>query len=287
MTDQLQGKWALWLLAIAALSSLGYMLVRLQPALILPVGLIVAALLGYELVGSKLFRRRLEHEDEGGGGSSQEPPVVTRARVEVGDRGQGERFDAKVKKLLEYLPDPGRELDGFFRQVLTAPGVRDTHMDNALKFLNKRSEEERRAIRPLLELCVQGLSEVEDNKARGKMLVARVDQVRLFTGKAPRWAWKRAPLRTVVRKLRLDPGSVLELVRARPRILRGLWKNPRPIYAWIVPLLVTLPLVATVVQVWPAAPFWVLYGLTMAGVLGGTCWLSMGLATKRSATINN
>ncbi len=222
-------------------------------------------------------------------------PVFIRAlREEIGGdpaavkMSYPDRLDPKIGKLLEYFCDPKPELAPFFAAILFNVTIKDSHLENSLKFLKKLDAKQRNRISGLFaflwpnrdaRLEQAGLS--EDKSARTEAMSAtldRIDRLRKYVKATPETAWNARTLKKVARVLRMDAVCVLEIVGIRPGILRGLRKPPRPIYAWIGPFCLACVLAAFVLHRMPGVSLVVLYFLFMAVVIAGIWIVSTRLA---------
>ncbi len=68
-----------------------------------------------------------------------------------------------------------------------------------------------------------------------KNTLYKLDLLRKFTNKVSSESWNSKQLSQMSKALDLPIINCMELVEIKPRILRGLRKPPRPIYAWPIP----------------------------------------------------
>lgn len=187
------------------------------------------------------------------------------------------RAAAKARQLLAVFPRPEGRLEPFFEAILYNASLKDTHLDGALRPLARLDERGRRraaALAALLWPCPDpdlravGLS--TDKAARDGALqktLAKLEVLRRFLLGAPPAAWDAALVSAAARALRLPPEDVLRLAAHRPKLLRGLWKTPRPVFACLPPLVLCAALLA-----W--APGWAGTGVILPLLVAGTWLLS-------------
>lgn len=178
-----------------------------------------------------------------------------------------DRMEAKLARLQALFPNADG-LEHFFAAILTNTSVKISHLDNMLGFVPRLPHYQLFAwLWPQADEVNERLGLSEDRPAREALrleLAARCDLIRRFTKAVPVEWWD---VRPVARALRIPLPEAMELVAQRPRLVRGLRKPLRPIYACLPPLLLTLPLATTL-------PYPVLVLLIAAG----TWFLSMRCA---------
>lgn len=226
--------------------------------------------------------------------TSREPPFIKGLRKEIGrnpaaiEMSYPERLDPKIEKLLEYFPAPRPELAPFFAAILFNVTIKASHLENSLKFLNKLDAKKRAKIARLVSFLWPARDERMEQvglsarkQARTEAMNAtlvRVDHLRKYVKASPEIAWNAKTLKRVGKVLQMDAETVLEIVAIRPRILRGLWKPPRPIYAWIGPFLLACVVAAWIVRLMPELSLTAVYFIFMAIVIGGVWIVSSRLA---------
>ena len=186
--------------------------------------------------------------------------------------GYDTRVKKKIEKLLFYFPDPGEELSVFFEVVLFNISIRDTDLDNILKFLNKLEDEKRKNARQIFswvwdidnyndndreKIIKAGLS--EDISGRDKLkgrLVRRVDMIRRYvrTGSLETCDIEKLPLMKRALK-NIDAVDILKITAINPHIMKGLKKTPRPLVAWIIPAFFILPVIYAITVFIPGIPY--------------------------------
>jgi hypothetical protein len=292
---RLSKKGFLWALIIATSTGLGWVLYRVNPAGLLPAAILVGLAMLYELVIRPRLRLRI-HSDGNGDErpTGREPKFLQRIRKEIAANpvavkmSYPDRLDPKVKKLLAYFEKPGRALAPFFEVILFNAALKDSHIENMLKFMKKIQGNENRKIAKLFPLLwperddgalKTGLS--EDKKGRTELIKqvgARVDIIRKYVKGTPAIAWDAKTLRSVARTLKLKNEDAFEIVGIRPRILRGLRKPPRPIYSWILPVIIAIPGVHFLTVLFPSMSALTTYLLLLTILAGGVWILSTRLA---------
>lgn len=226
--------------------------------------------------------------------AKREPPFLKGLREEIGrnpaavEMSYPERLDPKIAKLLEYFPNPGMELAPFFAAILFHVTIKVSHLENSLKFLNKVDVEKRIKVAGLISFLWPrrdepteqvGLSGSKSARAEAMTVtLGRIDHLRKYIKAAPETGWDAKALKKVGKVLRMDAETVLEIVSIRPRILRGLWKPPRPIYAWIGPFLLACVITGWTVLLVPGLSLVAVYLLFMAVVISGVWIVSTRLA---------
>ncbi|MEE9610023.1 MAG: hypothetical protein V3W19_02170, partial [Desulfatiglandales bacterium] len=288
-------KGFLWVLLIATFTGLGWVLYRVYPAGLLPAAIFGGLGMLYELVIRPRLRLRI-HSDRKGDErhTGREPKILRRMRKEIGENpiaikmSYPDRLDPKVGKLLEYFDKPGRALAPFFEVILFNASMKDSHIENMLKFMKKIEGKERQKIANLFPLLwpqrddgalKTGLS--EDKKGRTELIKqvgARVDIIRKYIKCTPATAWDAKTLRSVAKTLKMKNEDAFEIVSIRPRILRGLWKPPRPIYSWILPVIIAIPFVYFLTTLFPNMSALMTYLLLLTILVGGVWLISTRLA---------
>ncbi len=279
------------LLAIALLSSisLGWVIWKTEPALILPLGLATAAVLIYD----SFFQRRSLGSRMTQDASLDQVPFIDQIRSKVkankiaNQMNYGPRFEKKVVKLLQYFPQPNPNLRYFFEEVLYNVSIKDTDLINVLKFLDQLKQEKRTTAVGVfaamwteqkvdLEQSVMTIDKVGRDESK-KELFASIDVVKKFI-KATTLAHNDvSKIIRMQRRLKIDIHKVLEIVTISPKILKGLEKPPRPIYAWIAPTILASGISYALLLAFPSVPIWALYGVTMSIVTIGTYYVSTQL----------
>lgn len=193
------------------------------------------------------------------------------------------RAAAKAAFLAGLLGAPREDAAHFYEAVLLNAGLKESHLDGALKFLKDLPADARFRAAGLLGLLWQGPDEAarraglsEDKAARDaavKDALGRLDRLRLFCKSAPREAWDGPRLAAFARALGLSGAEALALAALKPRLLRGLWKHPRPRWAWPVPVLAAGLLGAFLAG--RGAPLWELYAAVLGVALAGTAAVSL------------
>jgi len=285
----------LWALLISTFMGLGWVLYRVYPAGLLPTAIFVGFGIFYELFIRPRLRLRIHSDSEGAEQPARrEPKILRLMRKEIGENpiaikmSYPERLDPKVKKLLEYFENPGKALAPFFEVVLFNPSMKESHIENMLKFMKKIEGKERQKIVKLFPLLwprrddralKTGLS--EDKKARTELLKqvgSRVDIVRKYIKSTPVTAWDAGTLKRVAKALKLKNEEAFEIVSIRPRIVRGLWKPPRPVYSWVLPVIIVMPLLYFLTTTFPKMPVFVANLLTLTILVNGVWLISTRLA---------
>jgi len=197
------------------------------------------------------------------------------------------RLDEKIRKLLFYFPSPQKELRYFFEEVLFNVSIKESALENVLKFMKKLNNDNRKTA---AQLCIliwstssqegkqTGLS--EDKKARDelkKQLFDKIGNIRKFSKIDSLTKKEMRQIKLAKKYLKLDVSDILEMVLASPKILRGLWKPPRPIYAWIAPALAAAITGFMLVGFFPSMSTGMIYLITMTIVVAGTYVISMHL----------
>ena len=145
-------KGLLWAMVLSSFAGLGWMLERFQPDWLLPAGAICAFALAYELVISphirRKIRRRIRREigsEESTADSEDTPePAFVRRIVQAIGRNEDAlkssypaRLAPKVAKLTSFFERPGASLAPFFEAILYNMSMKDSHIENGLKFVAK------------------------------------------------------------------------------------------------------------------------------------------------------
>ncbi|MFT4541276.1 MAG: hypothetical protein ACI841_003325 [Planctomycetota bacterium] len=116
----------------------------------------------------------------------------------------------------------------------------------------------------------------EEQAAARKELLKRLSLLHGFGSQTEPASWSMRQLSLARRALRLEGWQVLEVVGMRPRILRGLWKNPRPLWAMWGPLLLAA-IALWLVHIWaPSVPPWIALvtsiGISSSGTIALSLW---------------
>jgi hypothetical protein len=193
------------------------------------------------------------------------------------------RAAAKAALLAGLLGPPREGAAHFYEAVLRNAGLKDTHLEGALKFLKDRPAKDRGQAAALLGLLWDAPDEAarrfglsEDKAARDALTadtLARLERLRAFLKAAPPGARDAGRLRAFARALSFSGAEALELAALKPRLLRGLWKPPRPRWAWPLPVLAAVLLGAFLAE--RGAPLWVLYAAVLGVALAGTSAVSL------------
>lgn len=258
-----RGRAVLYGLTAAALACLAWELVARQVYWPLPAAAVVCALW-------PRLKRRLS-----------EPSFVERLLDRIGKDGDAvtmsypPRAAAKARQLLAVFPRPDAGLAPFFEAVLYNASLKDTHLDGALRPLAKLDERGRRKAAALAALlwpgedaALRAVGLSPDKAARDGALqetLTKLEVLRRFLLCAPTAAWDASVVRSAARALRLRPDDILRLAAHRPKLLRGLWKTPRPVFACLPPLALGAAL-----MVW--APGWA-GTWTLTALLAAGTWL--------------
>jgi len=283
---RVKDKSILWIMLFSSFACLSWVLYRLNPQWLLPAVALCALAVAYELVIAPKFKRKIAAEEEITEDKKEHlPGFVQQILAEIGQTEMAikmsypDRLHPKVNKLLEYFEHPSARLAPFFEVILFNTSIKETHIENAIKFMKKLDASDRQKIATLFELLWPQRNEAilkvglsEDKQARVEAMTAtmtRIDRIREYVKGVPREGWNAKLLRKVGKVLQIAHEDVLEVVRLRPRILRGLKKPPRPIYAWIGPTAVALGMVYLLVtqipNVAPIAVYVVMMGVSVLG----------------------
>ena len=198
------------------------------------------------------------------------------------------RLEKKIEMLLGYFPEPRRELRFFFEAVLYNVSVKHSDLENLLKFMKKLPDEKREVVRELFGVVWHAPTEgvrsegLSEDKARRechkKTLVDSVDALRQFAKATQLTSRQIRQVKEMRRRLRMDIHDVLKTITVSPRILRGLKKPPRPIYAWIVPVGVAFTIAVAMLQYAPNVSMFVLYPVIMGIIAVGVFYISTRVA---------
>lgn len=246
----MRGKGLLWTLAGASCACLASALYRANPDWLPWAAAVAAAVAAHELAGPA-WRKQDRAARQAAPRVPQRPDFLTSIFEEISKNplaikmSYPARLGAKADKLLEFLDNPSSALAPLFEVLLSNVSLKDSHIDNALKFMRPLTAYERRKTMGLLELLwpvrdtaafAIGLSEDKAGRdAAAAAVLSRIELIRSFLKSAPSSLWDKRLIRWAAWALRMSPESVLEIACLRPKILRGLWKYPRPIFAWILP----------------------------------------------------
>jgi hypothetical protein len=161
-----------------------------------------------------------------------------------------DRLPEKINTLMSYFDNAPDEIKYFTEAILFNISIKTSHLENSLKFINKFNPCQKQKIYGLVsllwpdrdnDLLEAALS--EDKPARAeemKSTLDKLDFLRKFTRAVPSESWNSKQLLKMKKALNLSIEDVMGLVEMRPRILRGLRKPPRPIYAWPIPTFLAL-----------------------------------------------
>jgi len=289
--DLVKGKGFLWGLVAMATVSAGWLIWRNTPQLLLPVGGAIGLVLVYDFV----FQRRSLRAKHGNNRSQTEgtPAFIKGIKREISadpvaqKMGYEKRLQAKMEKLRQYFPALDSTLRYFIEEILFNVSIKDSDLINVLKFLNKLNDDKRREVTQLFgavwpssneEAKRIGLSEEKDARNElKKKLFGRIDAIRKYIKVG---SISREELRQISRmskKLNLDILNALKIAAISPHILRGLKKPPRPIYAWIGPVLTASLFSYALAWLIPAMPLTVTYISFMLIVVPGVYFVSARL----------
>lgn len=195
------------------------------------------------------------------------------------------RAAAKLAALDALLGGTPEGAVHFYEAVLFNVGLKDSHLENSLKFLKDLPGPRRARAAGLLAVLwparedaarKAGLSEDKDARtALLKETTDRLDLLRRFVKAAPPEAWDAGRLQDVARALEISGAAALEAVALKPRLLRGLWKPPRPVYAWPLPALAAALLGGWLLG--RGAGACAVYGAVLGTAMLGTCLVSLCL----------
>ena len=226
---RMQRKALLWVLLLSTFVALAWMLYLIAPMAVIPTSLLMAL--------SVLWERRprgteSRHPVEELVEQIKEHPLSVKMSYE-------ERLREKGELLRGYFPKSAPT--ALLEEILSNPSIKATHLENYFRFLKK--VDRKKAIELLTFLwpsrneVVLAVALSEQKKARtqlAKKVGARLDLARRVLKSGAELDLRQ--LRRVATVTGLGPEQTLRLVAERPRIVRGLWKSPRPIYVWPVPL---------------------------------------------------
>jgi hypothetical protein len=280
---QVRDRAFLWLLSGASLVCLGWTLWLYEPAWLLPASVLFGAAVAYDvLLQRRSVRRERRSEDEA---DPRLPRFLCAMRKEVEASPLAREADAstgvegKIRTLQRAFPGLDRHLRFFFEAVLYNVSLKDSELTSLLRFHHKLSVEQREVVQALVA-AVWPRGETDGRtllsgdqgaaKAARKQLAARMDAIRRCVKKC---RLTRQQVRQIVaarRALHMDILDVLEIVTVRPRILRGLWKPPRPVFAWTGPVAVALVVMVLLTRLAPGLSalslFLILMGIIVPGV---------------------
>ena len=255
----------LWLLSGASLVCLGWTLWLYNPAWLLPAAVLFGGVLAYDAL---LQRRSLRR------GQAREVDVSAGVK-------------SKVEILQRAFPGQDRHLRFFFEAVLNNASLKDSELASLLRFHHKLPVGNARSCRR----C-SVWSGVVRTRGAGSCSRATTARARLrgnswppastrFAGASKKCRLTRKQVRQIEgarRALRMDIRDVLEIVTVRPRILRGLWKSPRPAFAWPVPTAAALLATIALARLVPGLSAPSLFSILMGIVVLGLYVVSMRLA---------
>ncbi|MBP9865072.1 MAG: methyltransferase domain-containing protein, partial [Candidatus Omnitrophica bacterium] len=248
-------RYARWTLNIAAMGLAGVVLAQNNRQLLLPLGIAAGLTLLYELgLGKKALKRDQTKDVQPRRSEVRAEDFIAAIRRTVESDAYArqmqyaQRFDKKAQKLLVYFPKPTKSLKPFFEEVLLNASIKDTDLENVLKFLNSIKDPEQKestesliaVIWPSSDKTLGPIGLSVEKGARDKRrteLFAKLDSVRKFVKAASLSKREIKQVGKLQKKLGLDISHVLDMVSISPTLLRGLKKAPRPIYAWIIPTL--------------------------------------------------
>jgi len=193
------------------------------------------------------------------------------------------RLEAKIDRLLKYFPSPDESLSHFFEEVLFNISISDTDLINVLKFVDKTEGEDRIGIENLFSIVWSdanpeakrlGLSDDKGSRERLKRnLFEKIDTIRKA---AKTNVINQRHLKKILqmqKALKLPMSDVIRIITISPRIIRGLRKSMRPLYAAIPPTLLASILIPAMISLPPS----IAYILFVLIALSGTYLLSMHL----------
>ncbi len=188
------------------------------------------------------------------------------------------RAIAKLEKLLEYFPSPNRNLRYFFEEILYNVSVKDGDLVNVLKFLDKLSPDQRKKTEEVIAVVWSASNQEamrrlsEDKAVRDSLKKDAFDKlmaVQKFMKATRLSRMKISEIAKVRRALGISIADALDIVTMNPRILKGLRKPPRPIYAWVAPTAFAFLVGFGVFTIYPlisnAALFFILMGIIAPG----------------------
>jgi len=281
----------LWLLSGASLVCLGWTLWLYSPTWLLPASVLFGGALAYDVL---LQRRSMRRERGTGDETDLTLPRFLRAmRKEVEASPLVRELDAptgvdsKIKTLKHVFPGLDRHLRFFFEKVLYNISLKDSELTSLFRFHHKLPVEQREVVQALVaavwprrETDCRALLSGDDRarQAARKQLAARIDAIRRCVKKC---RLTRQQVRQIVgaqRALHMDILDVLEIVTVRPRILRGLWKSPRPVFSWTGPVTVALVVMALLTRLAPGLSTLSLFSILMGIIAPGIYVVSTRLA---------
>ena len=171
-------------------------------------------------------------------------------------------------------------------EVLWNVSIKEGDLTDALKFLNSIEDEPKKTKARELFAAVwsakvadaRTMGMCEDKVAREKLkadVFARINAIRELAKVADLGAVRVSDVRRMQRSLGISILDVLKIVGISPAILRGLWKPPRPYFAWIVPAVTALGVGLVLMNAFPSVSAWVVYVVVMGIVILGTLFLCM------------
>lgn len=202
--------------------------------------------------------------------------------------GYEKRLGEKIDKLIYYFPFKPPQLFNLFREILFNVSIKDSDLTNVLKFLDKLEKKKRQNLNRLFALIWQdldpklkqtGLSEDKDSRDELKReLFSKIDVIRLCSKKIQ---FKKLEIKRVI-KLRkilsfLSLLDILKILNISPHILKGLRKTPRPIYSWILPVLVNIALIYILLNIKADISIFKLYLFSVAFISTGIYLISTSL----------
>jgi len=161
-----------------------------------------------------------------------------------------DRLPQKIDVLLGYFKNAPDTTKYFSETILFNISIKASHLENSLKFIEKFDPERKMKVYRLVALLWRqrddgllkaALSEDKPGRAEAmKRTLDRLEFLRKFIRGVPSDSWNSHQLLQMSNALKLSIEDTMVLVEMRPRILRGLKKPPRPIYAWPLPALIAL-----------------------------------------------
>ncbi|MDQ7824129.1 MAG: hypothetical protein RDV48_15110 [Candidatus Eremiobacteraeota bacterium] len=213
---------------------------------------VMAALLAYDAV---YHRRALRVKDDKSA-SMPMPEFITEILEKINQNplaakmGYGPRALAKAGELLKIFPSPRRALRYFFEEVLYNVSIKDSDLENMLKFLPPLQGKRRKALDEAFSLfwrkrdcgaLERALSEEKEAREALKQEVVRRARILQKMAKIKDIdSGTIGSILRVSRAMRLDVEQAVEMTLINTRILKGLWKTPRPLATLFVPLLYLL-----------------------------------------------
>ncbi|MBI4387532.1 MAG: hypothetical protein HY582_00610, partial [Candidatus Omnitrophica bacterium] len=283
-------KHFLTLLVAGPILIAGWVIGSSSPETLLPFGIVIGGMLFYQY---KLARRSVTKSKDRRLGRAElraveNPPFVEKIKSEISANPVAQkmsylaRLQKKVDTLLTYFPVPSARLRHFFEEILCNISVKDSELENVLKFLLSLKEEEKRKTaerifaavwsKPNPEAKQIGLS--EDKVSRDKLkkeLFAKIEVVRKFVKATDLKKKEVLQIVKMQKRLKISILEVLNIVTISPPILQGLSKPPRPIYAWILPVTVALSVTYLTTFYFLTLPMWVptvlLAGISILGTI--------------------